>query len=220
MNALDYTVEQLQELSNEELEKLHDECQLKEDFYHIQQYVKKIMINSLYGSVGNKNFILFNEKVAQAITGNGRFLVQNTSRMINDALDSINKDKSQFVGIVYNDTDSCVGDTIIRTSVGNIKIEDLFYSSDGETITTSNGSIVKKVKDTILADSVSENFELQQNKITYIMKHSVKKRMYKIKCNGKEVIITEDHSIMVNRNGKLISVKPKDILKTDMLITI
>ena len=52
------------------------------------------------------------------------------------------------------------------------------------------------------------------------MKHSVKKRMYKIKCNGKEVIITEDHSIMVNRNGKLISVKPKDILKTDMLITI
>lgn len=220
MNALDYTVEQLQELSDEELEKLYDECHLKEDFYHIQQYVKKIMINSLYGSVGNKNFILFNEKVAQAITGNGRFLVQNTSRMINDALNSINPDKSQFVGIVYNDTDSCVGDTNIRTSVGNIKIEDLFNSSNGETIVTPNGSFVKKVKDTILADSVSENFELQQNQITYIMKHHVKKRMYKIKCNGKEVIITEDHSIMTNRNGKLISVKPKDILKTDMLITI
>lgn len=106
MNILDYTLEQLQELSTEELENLYNECKLKEDFYHTQQYVKKIMINSLYGSVGNKNFILFNEKVAQAITGNGRFLVQNTSRMINDALNNINEDKSQFVGIVYNDTDS------------------------------------------------------------------------------------------------------------------
>ena len=120
MNVLDYTLEQLQELSTEELENLYNECKLKEAFYCIQQYVKKIMINSLYGSVGNKNFILFNEKVAQAITGNGRFLVQNTSRMINDALNNINEDKSQFVGIVYNDTDSCVGDTIIRKSIGSI----------------------------------------------------------------------------------------------------
>ena len=50
------------------------------------------------------------------------------------------------------------------------------------------------------------------------MKHTVKKRMFKIKCDGKEVIMTEDHSIIVNRNGKNISVSPKDILKTDTLI--
>lgn len=220
MDVLEYTREQLEQLSDEELNELHDKCQYNEEFFNTQQHVEKIMINSLYGAIGNSKFILFNEKVAQAITGNGRFLVKNTSRMINDALNNSSGDESQFIGIVYNDTDSCVGDTVIRTSVGSIKIEDLFYSSNGEIITTPNGSIVKKVKDTILADSISENFELQQNKITYVMKHHVKKRMYKIKCNGKEVIITEDHSIMVNRNGKLISVKPKDILKTDMLIVI
>ena len=51
------------------------------------------------------------------------------------------------------------------------------------------------------------------------MKHKVKKKMFKIKINDKEVEITEDHSIMVLRNNKLISIKPKDILKTDKLIT-
>src|SRR5574344_1717283 len=110
MDVLEYTREQLEQLSDEELNELHDKCQYNEEFFNIHQHVEKIMINSLYGAIGNSKFILFNEKVAQAITGNGRFLVKNTSRMINDALNNIGKGESQFIGIVYNDTDSCVGD--------------------------------------------------------------------------------------------------------------
>ena len=50
------------------------------------------------------------------------------------------------------------------------------------------------------------------------MKHKVKKEMFKIKVNGKEVICTEDHSVMVERNGEVIEVSPRDILSTDRLV--
>lgn len=118
-DILNYTKEDLEKLSKEELEKLHSECQYWEEFYNTQQMVEKIMINSLYGAQGNKDFILLNEKVAQAITGNGRFLVKNSANMIEDKLQklkpyhnpaselSVNSEKSiktQYV--IYGDTDS------------------------------------------------------------------------------------------------------------------
>ena len=45
---------------------------------------------------------------------------------------------------------------------------------------------------------------------------------YKITTeSGKEVIVTEDHSCMVIRDGELISIKAKDIDKeTDKIITV
>jgi len=52
------------------------------------------------------------------------------------------------------------------------------------------------------------------------MKHKVKKRMFKIKCNGDEVTITEDHSMMVLRNNELIEVKPSEVKPQDKLIKI
>ena len=52
------------------------------------------------------------------------------------------------------------------------------------------------------------------------MKHKVKKRMFKIKCNGDEVVITEDHSLIVLRNETLIEIKPKDVQKNDKLLKI
>mgnify|MGYP000662678712 CR=1 FL=1 len=51
------------------------------------------------------------------------------------------------------------------------------------------------------------------------MKHKVKKRFFKIKVNDKFVIITEDHSIVVERNGELISVKPSEIKGGDAMIS-
>ena len=52
------------------------------------------------------------------------------------------------------------------------------------------------------------------------MKHKVTKRMYKIKLDNKEIIVTADNSLIVLRNGKLLAVKPKDVLKTDKFITL
>lgn len=215
-DILDYTKEDLEKLSTEELQKMADECSEKSHFFEIQQLVQKIMINSLYGAISLKHFILFNAEIAKAITGNGRFLIKNTAKAINKKLNEINKSENQNF-YIYSDTDSCVGSTLIRTSDGLIKIEDIFNNSNSK-IELANNSEVKKVEN-LKAYSVSEDLNLELNKIVYVMKHKVKKRMFKIKVNGKEVEITEDHSIMVLRNNKLISIKPKDILKTDKLIT-
>ena len=41
--------------------------------------------------------------------------------------------------------------------------------------------------------------------------------MYKIKYNETELIVTEDHSIIVKRNDEYIEISPKDIIKGDKI---
>ena len=66
---------------------------------------KKILLNSLYGALGNKHFVLFNPEIGAAITGNGRY----TNKTMAYAIDSFLKQKlpSKTPYLVYGDTDSC-----------------------------------------------------------------------------------------------------------------
>ena len=216
LDVLNCSREDLEKLSDSELEKLLKYTQDKGNEYYILQIALKTLINSLYGALGNKAFILINEKIAQAITGNGRYFIKSFGRRIEKYLQSLKKWNKPYY--IYSDTDSCVGDTLISTSVGRIKIEDLFERS-GEIVKNENGSFVKRLDEKILAKSMNSDFEIQDKKIIYVMKHKVNKRMFKISVNDKSVIITEDHSIMINRNDNLISVKPTEILETDELIS-
>lgn len=217
MDLLDYTEEDLEKLDTETLLKLIEECEDKVKIYLSQQMSKKILINSLYGALANKGFSLFNEKIAQSITGNGRFFIQYSAIKIENKLQSILPSKNKY--LVYGDTDSCVGDTIIETIRSKTKIEDFFNHTAGKVQVTPNG-LIKKPYMNLLVKSMSDKFEVEFKTVKYIMKHSVEKRMFKIKTHEREVIITEDHSVIVNRNGEMLSVKPKDILKTDKLIFI
>lgn len=216
LDVLNCSREDLEKLSDSELENLLKYTQDKGNEYYILQIALKTLINSLYGALGNKAFILINEKIAQAITGNGRYFIKSFGRRIEKYLQSLKKWNKPYY--IYSDTDSCVGDTLISTSLGKIKIEDLFERK-GEIIKNENGSFVKRLDEKILAKSMNSNFEIQDKKIIYVMKHKVNKRMFKISVNNKSVIITEDHSVMINRNDKLLSVKPTEILETDELIS-
>ena len=71
-DVLNLERDDLEKLSDEELLDLYHTTQDKGDELFILQISLKTLINSLYGAQGNKSFILANEKVAQAITGNGR----------------------------------------------------------------------------------------------------------------------------------------------------
>lgn len=98
------TNEELEKMSSAELEDLLHLAQDKGDEFYTLQIAYKTLINSLYGALGNKAFVLFNEKIAQAITGNGRFFIQSLGRNINDYLQSkIPSDKAYWN---YADTDS------------------------------------------------------------------------------------------------------------------
>ena len=216
LDVLNCSREDLEKLSDSELESLLKFTQDKSNEFHILQISLKTLINSLYGALGNKAFILINEKIAQAITGNGRYFIKSFGRRIENHLQSLKNWNRPYY--IYSDTDSCVGDTLISTSLGKIKIEDLFERS-GEIVKNENGSFVKRLDEKILAKSMNSDFEIQDKKIIYVMKHKVNKRMFKISVNNKSVIITEDHSVMINRNNNLISAKCAEILKTDKLIT-
>ena len=216
LDVLNCSREDLEKLSDSELEKLLKYTQDKGNEYYILQIALKTLINSLYGALGNKAFILINEKIAQAITGNGRYFIKSFGRRIEKYLQSLKKWNKPYY--IYSDTDSCVGDTLISTSLGKIKIEDLFEKL-GEIVKNENGSFVKRLDEKILAKSMNSDFEIQDKKIIYVMKHKVNKRMFKISVNNKSVIITEDHSVMINRNDNLISAKPIEILETDDLIS-
>lgn len=215
---LDYTDEELESLSTEELLKLKEEAIFGSDNSHIGQLSKKYLINSLYGANGNKFFPLYNPEIAASVTANGRFFVKKSTNYVEEALQRVMPSSKPYC--IAGDTDSCVGSTIVKTSDGEIKIADLYESLNGDVEVLRNDSCVKHIADDIKALSCNSNFKTEYKYIKYVMKHSVKKRMYKISVNGESVIITEDHSVMVKRNNKLMSVKPKEILKSDELIMV
>ncbi len=68
-----------------------------ENYYEINQYVRKIQINSLYGALGTKYFHFYNVTNATAITLSGQSLILYLSNNINDYLKNyFYKNKTYF----------------------------------------------------------------------------------------------------------------------------
>lgn len=103
-NVLTYTEEELRALPVEELNILLALAADGESLYNTRQLVEKTMINSLYGAMANKWFPLFNELMAAAITGNGRFFIQKLAISIEDVLQQLLPQEKPY--IIYGDTDS------------------------------------------------------------------------------------------------------------------
>jgi len=103
-DVLDYTEEELKSFDKEMLKKLYNEAEVKQSLYNTQQMTEKILINSLYGALGNKYFPLFNESMAQAITGNGRYFIRKLANYVDDVLQNMLKADKPY--ILYSDTDS------------------------------------------------------------------------------------------------------------------
>jgi len=123
--------------------------------------------------------------------------------------------------IRYGDTDSIFSASIINTNTDNISIED-FYNRN--IINGSNGETLKgheSVKTNELVLNYSKEKGLYFAPVKRIIRHKVIKDKWKIKTkSGKEIFITNDHSMVVFRDNKQIEIKPKDILKTDKILII
>lgn len=199
-------------------QKKHD-LKFELDRLDMVQYSYKIQINSAYGALGAAFFPAGDTDVAASITATGKATVKKSYEIAKQFAveQGVTPEKAASI-VVGGDTDSVVGDTIINVNGKPITIADYYNSITPNYIKCDdiNKNYIKRVDNGDVALAYDNG--IVQNKIKHVMKHTVKKRMYKIKCNGKEVIMTEDHSIIVNRNGKNISVSPKDILKTDTLI--
>jgi len=122
--------------------------------------------------------------------------------------------------IIYGDTDSVAPHTIINTNNGDKTIED-FYN---ENIKNGSAGITLKGHESVYTKDKILNYNekgIYYAPVKRIIRHKVSKPKWKLKTkSGKEIIVTNDHSMIVFRNDKKIEVKPSEILKTDKILTI
>ena len=203
--------------------------------YHNWEQGTKIMINSFYGGLGNQYMYFFNPDLAECITKQGKNAILYAERNINDYF--INhwyedRETHEKLGVtvhcpvkkqvtVYIDTDSCDKDTIIHCHDKDRTIEELYneceqYGSAGNTMAGH-----ESVRCPILVLNQSDANGVYFAEAKRVIRHKVKKKKWKITTKtGKTVIVTNDHSIIVVRDGERISCKPLDILPTDKIITV
>jgi len=173
--------------------------------------------------MGNKNAPLGDDDIASSITLTGQFINKSSRSLAREYVANVlGHDKFEDIAVA-GDTDSVVADAVIRTSCGNFTMEELYELCEERGGTTS----ISKTGHEFLTPSFDittncvdmDDCTMQNAKISKISKRKVKKEIYRLRAdNGKYIDVTKDHSCIVMRNGKLISVKPVDIIKTDMLV--
>lgn len=205
-------------------------------FFNYEQSIK-LMLNSIYGAFGNPHFIFYNIDIAETITLQGKDAILYTEKLINKYFREYwHKDKTAHTAMgitvngkiekpisVYIDTDSIIGDSIITTNEGDIKIADLYdrsikmgFNSAGITL---NGH--ESIDTDLQTLNWTEDKKLHFVNIKRVIRHKVSKKKWKLKLkSGKNVIVTNDHSLIVFRNGIKIEVKPSDVLITDKVLSV
>jgi intein/homing endonuclease len=122
--------------------------------------------------------------------------------------------------ILYSDTDSVAGDSVIHTSLGEKTIEELFLNGskfwkDGDKEYSVNPSIEVAIYDK------TQSGPVKLGSYNYVYRHKTNKRRFRLTDNlGNQVIVTEDHSVIISDNGELIEKKPAEVKKGDKILTI
>ena len=202
------TSAEMDELSDDELLALYKEYSARAIIQKNIEQAIKILVNSLYGYLGSPYSRFYNKYLAEAITLTGQAIIRKSADYVNEDLDKITGFKKDR--IVAIDTDSLVFSSKIMVNNKEISIGDYYNSVSDENMVDSR----KEIKSVTNGDvSLSFNGTTLENKsISYVMRHKVNKKMYRIKVGNDFVDVTEDHSVMViDECGKLISIKPADL---------
>lgn len=190
-------------------------------YWDKRQLVTKISLNSLYGAILNSGCRFFDKRIGQSTTLTGRWITRHmaaeTNRMLTGEYDHQGKT------IVYGD--SVTGDSLLYLQDGSrIKIEDLYDQIDHKVIQDGGKEYAVPTEadgDVKVLGYDSYNDEDVAGEIHYVMRHKVKKKLYKITTSsGKEVTVTEDHSIIIDRDGYMTEVTPLDLQEGDLVITV
>jgi hypothetical protein len=214
----------VEKASKEEIINEIERLKSLQDLYMNAEQAVKIFINSIYGACGSPWFSFFNTDVAEAVTLQGQDLIKYSEKILNRYfLEFWHKDTKlhkkmnlQSVSrvtkpvVIYCDTDSIDKDTIVHTDKGNLTIEDLYnISKKHSSFSTSSG---KEYTYSSFKTLNEKNGELIYSSIKKIIRHKVTKAKWKLKTKeGKEVIVTNDHSLIVYRDGKNVEIKPSEI---------
>lgn len=236
---LGYNIKNSNDLKGLDLDKFLYDLDFEIDYLQSFEQACKLVMNSMYGGSSHVAFFWFNIDLAGDITGEGRNLIHKMEAHIPTWIDEnwknlaevheqlgikLKKDFPQenLIQLVAGDTDSTLGSSIIQTDRGVMKIEDLYTSSVQE-----SGMFGKTKNGTLIANSTykvlnwTEEKKLHMTNVKYVSKHKVNKNIWKLKSkSGKYIEVTEDHSLIVFRDGQKLAVKPKEIQKTDKILTV
>ena len=180
------------------------------------QTAKKLILNSSYGALLNAGCRFYDKRMGQSTTLSGRVITKHMTAKVNELITGTYNHTGD--AICYGDTDSVSADSNIETNIGTLTIEALFnrcsnYYNEGDKEYACDLDIKVKSYDPGADVDYFGN-------INYIYRHKVSKAQWEIEDEDGNVIkITNDHSVMVERDGNLIEVKPAELLETDILIT-
>lgn len=188
------------------------------------QYAYKIHLNSLYGYMLNKYAPLGDEDIGTSVTTTGQAVIKKSNELFKDflrnKLPEITEEQLQ-VSCIYNDTDSFVGETIINTDDGDIPVIDIWNDVYNESVLTKtpHGHDKIEIKDLKVLTFNTRKGVREYANVKNIFRHKVSKKKYKIKSGDREIIMTEDHGLMVMRNGEMIRISPKEYQTGDKILT-
>jgi DNA polymerase elongation subunit (family B) len=228
-----------QEEINEIEERIEKLTSLKNELKNEEQAVKLTM-NSIYGALGNQWFVCFNPEVAEAVTLQGQDLIKYSEKALHKYFHEywhVDKELHEKLGlttvkrvakplVIYGDTDSCFSGTKVIIKYGanaqKFAFDELFLEfskSDGYYTDNRGNEIIEP-------DGLSSLNYIDQS-ITFspikkIIRHKVKKPKWKLVTEtGKEVIVTNDHSLTVFRDGIKIHIKASEInIDTDLVLEV
>lgn len=234
-------------LSLDELKQLYDDVESLREEFSLVELAYKLLSNGAYGASSSPNFYFYNLELAKDITGECRNLTKyfwkNLEEFFHETiwarkdlwkkfgfeLDESKHDLCRQMTVsCYSDTDSVVGDTEIHLLIHNVPCKTSFndfynYLRDIlkiEPCVDPGGKEIFQIPEYIKIQNWSKEKGLYYVPIKYLMCHPVKKCLYQIEAeNGKKVIATEDHSVMIYENNDIKSATSKDLKENDKLIT-
>lgn len=239
MESLGSTIRDSKDLENlylnpTEFEKFVKKLDAEIKFRSSEEQGMKLMGNAMYGGTGNVSFFWFSNRLANDVTGEARNLIHLMERhlrsyfkehwlemtdwhqkwgIIVDPNACADMFQENYDPIIYGD--SVTGDTMLRVDGEEISIEDLYMILEdtdywhGKECKLGEGRCIGTV-------SNGEYIELP---IKRVIRHGTEKQRWNIVAStGEMVTCTNDHSIIVARNGDMVEAKPSEILITDRLI--
>lgn len=230
-------------MTQEEIKEIEEKIErltaLKNELKNEEQAIKLTM-NSIYGAIGNNFFVCFNPDVAESVTLQGQDLIKYSEMVLNRYFHEfwhLDKELHEKLGltsvkrvakplIIYSDTDSSEKSSkvIIKSydSIDRVEFQDLFklYSEIFEIRADERGNEI--IEPHNISSLNYKDGNLVFSGIKKIIRHKVRKPKWRIRTeSGKEVIVTNDHSVTVFRDGKKIHLKPSEInIEKDEILSI
>jgi len=220
-------------------EKIERLTSLKNELKNEEQAVKLTM-NSIYGAIGNAWFICFNPDVAEAVTLQGQDLIKYSEKILHKYFHDhwhLDTELHEKLGItkvkkvvkplvVYGDTDSLLGDSLVCIKYGEnhskIRFDELFSTFSGSCGYHTDNRGNEIIEPDGLGSLNYVDSALTFSPIKKIIRHKVKKSKWKLVTEtGKEVMVTNDHSLTVFRDGIKIHIKASEInIDSDLVLEV